>query len=445
MSNRAAQRALLQRLQGMAREHTTTAANYVRPVSNGPVFRRLLSGHGLSSAQSISYPIPSEANLVDLATDPSTAVRRVVLAPYGLAADLVSLSQDAPHERQIHQRPSAHGATPFVQVRQYVHSGRLAAATLLSAAKTVSLVGEMVRPGSGVSAHFVVTRDGLILQTAALDDLVYGTEETGLFQNGVATDILICYESAALTLAEDFRARRPNFLEAPLTDVQANSIAFVLKKLSLAFNITPMLGYAARAGTVRPGFTTQHALVVGSGQTPTYSTYAFQDDLELADDLSLVDATPTEAERQLQLLYGPTSSFDGIEARLSDYTFDLATEVYLPPPTEPTENPTIAIAALQQTNTNDVQAYTEMATANVAARIRSLESRLLSDSQSVALRISEHLVARDELRAQALNLVLSDDDVRGGTGQARTLESHAGGELFDFTTGHWTGNGRNVT
>lgn len=444
MSNGSAQRALLQRLQAMAREHTATAANYVRPVSNGPVFRRLLSSHGLSTGQSIAYPIPSESNLVDLATDPNTQVRRIVLAPYGLAADIALLSQDAPQERQIHNRPSPHGATPFIQVRQYVHSGRLTASTLLSSEKTVSLVGEMVRPSSGVSAHFVVTRDGLILQTAALDDVVLGTEETGFFQASKPTDILVCYESAALTLADDFRAKRANFIEAPLTDSQANSLAFIIKKLSLAFNISPLLGYAARAGTVRPGFTTLHALVTSSGQTPSYATFAFQDDLELADDLSLLDSISTEPARQLQLLYGPTSSFDGIEARLNDYSFDLATEVFLPPPTAPTENPAVAIAALQQSNTNDVQAYTELAATNVAARIRAMEARALGDSQSVALRISEHIVARDELRAQALNLVLSDADVRGGTGQARLVSSPAGGELFDFATGLWSGNGRNV-
>lgn len=441
MSRAEAQRTLLTRLQQMAREHTTVAANYTRPVSNGPVFRRLLSNVGLSNGLTMGYVTPAETNLSDLATDPNTEVRRVVLAPYGLADDLVLLSRNAPQDRRIHQRTNPTGATPFASVRQYVHSAALARDTLGSPTKTISQIGAMVAGNSAVSAHFVVTRAGLIIQIAALDDVVLGTAETGFWQTNKPSDILICYESALLTLAEDFRNNRNAFIEAPLLEIQTNALAFLIAKLAIVFNISPIAGYAAQAGNVRPGFTTLNAIQKSGNETPPYSTFAFQDDPELRLE------TPTglsQAETQLRALYGQTSSLTTLNTRINTLHFDTLTDIYQQTPVANTEDAATTQSALRQSNPNDVQAFTENATGYLAARMRALAVRQITDAQTVSLRISEHLVARETLRSQGLNLALSDDDSPGRTGNARNVSSPGGGELFDFTTGHWSGNGRNV-
>lgn len=447
MSRAEAQRALLNTLQTLAREHVTTAAHYVQPTNNGPVFRRLISSIGLPRGQELSYPIPAESNLQDLATDPSTTVKRLVLAPYGLASDIELLSRSEPQHRQIHDRTRATtstGATRYALHRSYIRHASLTGDALVSPAKTISQVGAMVAPNGGVSAHFLVTREGLILQTAALDDVVLGIEETGFWQSGKNTDILVCYESVALSLASDFRENRRLFIEAPLTETQANAIAFIAAKVAVAFNITPLEGYAARPATIRPGFTTLNALQKSAGETIPYRTFAFQDDDELSDNLAFVDEVVPADEQQLRLLYGQSSSFESIQSRASVMHFDAATEIYRTAPVTRNEDATTAQAALQQRNTNDIQAFTERASGYVAARMRALATRQLSDSQIVSLRIAEHLVTRDELRAETLNLALSDEDVTGRTGVGRTPTSPGQGELFDFVTGHWTGNGRNV-
>ena len=441
MSRAEAQRTLLTRLQQVAREHTATAINYTRPVSNGPVFRRLLSDVGLPSGLTMGYVTPAESNLSDLATDPNTEVRRVVLAPYGLADDAVVLSRNGPQDRRIHQGPNQTGATSFASVRQYVHSATLARDTLGAASKTVSQISAMVAPNGGVSAHFVVTRTGLIIQVAALDDVVLGITETGFWQSNKPSDLLICYESALLALADDFRNGRNNFIEAPLLEIQTNAIAFLIAKLAVAFNISPIVGYASRAGNVRPGFTTLNALQKSANETVDYVTFAFQDDPELRTE------TPTglsQAETQLRALYGQTSSLTTINTRIAALHFDNLTDIYQQTPSANTEDVATTQAALRQRNPNDVQAFTENATGYLSARMRALAVRQITDAQTVSLRIAEHLVARDTLRTQTLNLALSDDDSPGRTGNARNVSSPGGGELFDFATGHWTGNGRNV-
>ena len=444
MSRSAAQRALLGRLQALARDHVDTAANYTRPVSNGPVFRRLLSSVGLQGGSEIAYSKPAESNLSDLATDPNSAVRRVVLAPYGLSRDITALSEQGPQNRQVSRHTAQRGASPYAATRAYVHRASLTPTTLTDSNKTIDLVGSMVTPNTGVSSHFVINRDGLILHMSAIDDIVLGTDETALWASGKPSDILVCYESAALQLETDFRQRNQLFIEAPLTEVQANAIAFVIAKLAIAFHITPMDGYAARANIPRPGFTTLNALQKSAGETVAYRTLAFQDDDELADDFAFVDEVVSPAERQLRLLYGQASSFEGILSRISGMHFDAATDIYRVETPATNEDATAAQGALQQTNTNDVQAFTEISSGYVASRMRALQARQLTDAQFVSLRISEHLVARDEIRAQTLNLALSDDDIHTRTGSGRTPASPGQGELFDFSTGHWTGNGRNV-
>lgn len=298
--------------------------------------QRFLSDAGFPMSTQFSYIAPALTH-VTRGEGPRT-IRTLAIHPYGLAVDARLLRSSAPEDAVVWDEGSPTGVRVYPGVDAWVMPGRLSDDTY-DAEKTVTLLAAMTNAAVGPAYHAVIDRRGNVIVGAALDDT---THPAGIATEGV---INVALEGALVRRLEGEELR-----ELPYRSVQLRALASLVAKLRAA----------------EPDFAT--ALAAASGVPGIYVAWP-----ELGETVALGNFTGGTWRG------GPfdyTASDDPGFFQLVDLdgVYDLATEVFRPANSPPSNTRrALVAAAISRTDTAGRESVYLGAYTDIAARDRNEE------------------------------------------------------------------------